>query len=93
MTTIKRPGFAREDILDIDDIVTTASDGDAVGQVSIKEKPYQDLNDSEKASYLRDLLVLDTLEKILAEMRKQNFLLEQIADTGSVPVEIFNDSN
>ena len=106
MAFIKRPGFEREEVVDINDIVYTNPDtGEEVGRVSLDGTTV----DSEGNLYLstvqdlpiertkiqteflhRELLMLEALKDLVAEQRRTNFLLERISGV-DIDVEVFED--
>tara|TARA_R110000782_G_scaffold60865_4_gene125672 strand:+ start:761 stop:1078 length:318 start_codon:yes stop_codon:yes gene_type:complete len=103
VTFTKRPGFEREEVTDINSIVYVDADGDAVGRVSL-EGASVDSNGDLRISVIQDyptdptktqsqflareLKLVETLERILAEQRKTNFLLEQISGV-DIDAEVF----
>jgi hypothetical protein len=102
-TFTKRPGFEREEVTDINSIVYVDANGDAVGRVSL-EGASVDSNGNLRISVVQDyptdptkaqsqflareLKLVETLECLLAEQRKTNFLLEQMSSV-SIDVEVF----
>ena len=104
-TFTKRPGFAREEVTDINSIVYEDADGTAIGRVSLDGTTI----DSEGNLYLsvvqdlptvrtkiqteflhREMLLLEALKDLVAEQRKTNFLLERISGV-DIDVGVFED--
>ena len=75
----KRPGFVRETVGDIDDVVFLDSDEVSIAKVSEATLPYGDLSKEQKAALSRDIEVKTTLNDMRVELRRIAFLLERIS--------------
>ncbi len=88
MAFTKRPGFEREQVGDIDDVVFTDSDSVSIAKVTEAELPDEDLTKKQRASLTREIEAQETLEDINTELRRIAFLLERISGV-EAPREIF----
>ena len=88
-TYTKRPGFAREEVLDINDIVYTDPDtGEEVGRVSVEGATFDSLGNLHVTS-TPDLTQAAVLGSILYQLQLQNGLLAEAfnLDTDMVDTE------
>ena len=106
MSFTKRPGFEREEVVDINSIVyTNPTTGEEVGRVSLDGtsvdadgnlylSTVQDLppvRTKIQTEFLhRDMLLVEAIKDLVAEQRRTNFLLERISGV-DIDVEVFKN--